>query len=1006
MSDSGADRLFERYRRTRSPRVLARFFDRVAPELHRVALHLAGDPDLAADAVQDTFVTAIQATDQHVPGRPALPWLLGVLANRIRETRRSAQRTPDPERLGLGVAASAHDLAASRELEAALDAALGSLDAPYREVVVLHVRHGMTAKEIAAALGRPAGTVRTQVVRGLERLRGLLPAGFATTALAAVAGATLAPRVRAAVLEHALRHAPAGATVGGSAALTALGIGGLFTMKKLLATVGVAAACAVGWLTWPSLAPGAPVADPDVRIAAAETAVAGAPRDAAAAEDQTSGSRSHVTSSTVDAPSATGAVDLTFVWAGDEAPAAGARFSLLVYPERDGGPSRSGRWSADADGRIERDGLEPARYHLMWFGGSIVVEVVAGETTRERRILEPHTDVTGRVVDPDGELVAGAELWAASLADSNDPHPVPAGRAAADGTFRVRATDQPMLWASAAGYAASDARSVQGETTIELQLTDAGPLVTGRVVDPDGRPVAAAELLAIPGRRKYRIRPPERLTTRADGSFVTDRLAAEEHAFVVTAPGFALGHRIVDVTSAPLPITLALTRGATWTGRVLVGDEPVPAWIDHSPAWTDRFSYSWNLAGGKVAVDASGRFETTGLPPGTARFQVYGSRFPSHDGIVELVDGETTQLDVIIAATATTSVRGRVLGPDGEGLEHWDVHTSGDSTQTDAEGRFTLQGLDPERAPFTLHTAPRGLPRFGWADVVEAAAGADDVEIRVRHRYDDHARVRGRAVDRDGRPVSNASVSLRSVNRSGHPVRETHEPARSFRFRVAPGRYQVSVEFADDTATDAGIHDLVAGQLLDLGDIGPPPLTRFAIRLVDAAGELHVPSRLAVSGRGGHAAYPEPPLGPAIEDLGDGWYRTPQLGVGRFTVWVRGATFAPHYESVDVGPGGESRFTIAVRAAQPVRFEFTGLEPADADGLVMLSWTVTRSGGDPLAIGSPIPIDAAEPTVTFGFEPGRYTVEAGPEGSRVRVGFEVPAERSATPIPVRVELGR
>ena len=48
---------------------------------------------------------------------------------------------------------------------------IARLPKPYQPVLHLHLGHGLSAQDIALALGRPPGTVRTQLVRGMELLR-------------------------------------------------------------------------------------------------------------------------------------------------------------------------------------------------------------------------------------------------------------------------------------------------------------------------------------------------------------------------------------------------------------------------------------------------------------------------------------------------------------------------------------------------------------------------------------------------------------------------------------------------------------------------------------------------------------------------------------------------------------------------------------------------------------------------------------------------------------------
>ena len=58
------ERLFERFRRRRGAGSLAQVFDRTAPALMRLALHLSRDRHVAEDLVQQTFLTAIETADR------------------------------------------------------------------------------------------------------------------------------------------------------------------------------------------------------------------------------------------------------------------------------------------------------------------------------------------------------------------------------------------------------------------------------------------------------------------------------------------------------------------------------------------------------------------------------------------------------------------------------------------------------------------------------------------------------------------------------------------------------------------------------------------------------------------------------------------------------------------------------------------------------------------------------------------------------------------------------
>ena len=55
--------------------------------------------------------------------------------------------------------------------------AVTQLDEPYRETLMLRFYAELSLAEIAAETGRPIGTVKTHLFRGLARLRAALPDG-------------------------------------------------------------------------------------------------------------------------------------------------------------------------------------------------------------------------------------------------------------------------------------------------------------------------------------------------------------------------------------------------------------------------------------------------------------------------------------------------------------------------------------------------------------------------------------------------------------------------------------------------------------------------------------------------------------------------------------------------------------------------------------------------------------------------------------------------------------
>jgi RNA polymerase sigma-70 factor (ECF subfamily) len=170
---------FLEYSATGRPDALAEVFDLCAPELLLVAHHLAASGVPAEDLIQQTFLVAMQNADRFDGMRPLMPWLCGILVNIARAANRRSRRSdavaarPELDR------DDPADVAQARELAAETLRAIDDLPARQREVLTLRLVHGLTPTEIAHALREPVGTVKSWIHRGVERLRTLLPAGFA-----------------------------------------------------------------------------------------------------------------------------------------------------------------------------------------------------------------------------------------------------------------------------------------------------------------------------------------------------------------------------------------------------------------------------------------------------------------------------------------------------------------------------------------------------------------------------------------------------------------------------------------------------------------------------------------------------------------------------------------------------------------------------------------------------------------------------------------------------------
>jgi RNA polymerase sigma-70 factor (ECF subfamily) len=159
--------------------------------LYTIALRMLGDPGEAEEVTQDAFVRAYRALATYDAARirelRLRGWLTTICLNRCRSLlARRASRPARPAALE-PLVESGHEPAspdhgapaaiAERRVEGEIWARrLAGLPVPYRAAVVLRHVDGLSYPEVAAALGRPEGTVKAQVHRAMALLRTMLEA--------------------------------------------------------------------------------------------------------------------------------------------------------------------------------------------------------------------------------------------------------------------------------------------------------------------------------------------------------------------------------------------------------------------------------------------------------------------------------------------------------------------------------------------------------------------------------------------------------------------------------------------------------------------------------------------------------------------------------------------------------------------------------------------------------------------------------------------------------------
>jgi RNA polymerase sigma-70 factor (ECF subfamily) len=151
---------------------------RYGRKIYNFAYRLTGNPDDAADLVQEVLLRVRKGLQSYTPGSFE-GWLWRITRNAFLDGVRKKQRRPtsplpDDDRAVHGASPSPDEVLAAVRLSDDVQAALLKLPIDFREAVVLCDVVGLTYEEIAEAVEVPVGTIRSRIHRGRKMLRELL----------------------------------------------------------------------------------------------------------------------------------------------------------------------------------------------------------------------------------------------------------------------------------------------------------------------------------------------------------------------------------------------------------------------------------------------------------------------------------------------------------------------------------------------------------------------------------------------------------------------------------------------------------------------------------------------------------------------------------------------------------------------------------------------------------------------------------------------------------------
>jgi RNA polymerase sigma-70 factor (ECF subfamily) len=160
------------------PEALEDIYERYSRPVFSLLLRMTGERPMAEELLQEAFLRLWRKAGAFEPSRGAiLPWLLTIARNlaldRIRsagERQRSREDVPDVLP-GADTGAAGEAWVDARRQADRVRAALAGFPGDQRRALELAYFEGMSHGEVAAAMERPLGTVKTWLRNGLLRMR-------------------------------------------------------------------------------------------------------------------------------------------------------------------------------------------------------------------------------------------------------------------------------------------------------------------------------------------------------------------------------------------------------------------------------------------------------------------------------------------------------------------------------------------------------------------------------------------------------------------------------------------------------------------------------------------------------------------------------------------------------------------------------------------------------------------------------------------------------------------